>query len=98
MRFGRRGKLIPRFIDPFENLRRVRELSYEIALPLALSSVHNVFHIFIFRQYFPDESHMLQWELVQLDKTLRFKLEPVAILDRQVRQLRSKKISLVKVQ
>ena len=45
MRFGKKGKLSPKFIGPFEILRRVGKLAYELALPRALSGVHNVFHV-----------------------------------------------------
>ena len=37
MRFGKKGKLSPKFIGPFEILRRVGKLAYELALPPALS-------------------------------------------------------------
>ncbi|XP_055806965.1 uncharacterized protein LOC129875737 [Solanum dulcamara] len=97
MRFGRRGKLSPRFIIPFEILRRVGEVAYEFALAPTLSGVHPVFHVFMLRWYILNESHMLQWESVQFDESLAFEEEPVAILDRQVRKLRSKEILSVKV-
>ena len=45
MRFGKRGKLSPRYIGPFEVLKCVGEVAYELALPLGLSGVHPVFHV-----------------------------------------------------
>ena len=45
MRFGKRGKLSPRYICPFEVLKRVGEAAYELALPPGLSGVHPVFHV-----------------------------------------------------
>ena len=45
MRFGKKGKLSPRYIGPFEVLKRVGEVSYELALPPGLSGVHSVFHV-----------------------------------------------------
>ena len=45
MRFGKRGKLSPRYIGPLEVLKRVGEVAYELALPLGLSGVHSVFHV-----------------------------------------------------
>ncbi|WMV13931.1 hypothetical protein MTR67_007316 [Solanum verrucosum] len=81
-RFGRRCKLSPMFIDPFEILRRVGEVAYEIALPPSLSSVQHVFHYFMLRRYIPDESQVLQWESVHLDETLTFTGEPMDILVR----------------
>ena len=69
--FGKRGKLSPRYIGPFEILSRVGSRAYQLALPLALSAVHNVFHVSMLRKYVPDESHVLDFtELgVALDLT-----------------------------
>ncbi|XP_070008757.1 uncharacterized protein [Nicotiana sylvestris] len=87
MRFGKKGKLSPRFIGPFEVLRRVGEVAYELALPHSLLGVHPVFHVSMLRRYHADLSHMLDFSTIQLDESLGYKEEPVAIVDRQVRQL-----------
>ena len=98
MRFGKKGKLSPRFIGPFEVLKRVGEVAYELALPPSLSGVHPVFHVSMLRKYHADLSHVLDFSTVQLDNSLGYEEEPIAIVDKQVRQLRSKRISAVKVQ
>ncbi|XP_070054524.1 uncharacterized protein [Nicotiana tomentosiformis] len=98
MRFVKKSKLSPRFIGPFEVLRRVRKVAYELALPPSLSGVHPIFHVSMLRRYHADKSHVLDYSTVQLDDILGYEEEPVAIIDRQVSQLRSKKISAVKVQ
>ena len=59
LRFGKKGKLSPRFIGSFEVLRRVGEVAYEIALPPELEHVHNVFHVFILRPYKLDYKHVI---------------------------------------
>lgn len=59
MRFGRWGKLIPRYIGPFNVLRRVDEVAYELALLLDLLALHLVFHVFTLKKYEPDGSHRL---------------------------------------
>ncbi|XP_070031885.1 uncharacterized protein [Nicotiana tomentosiformis] len=97
-RFGKKGMLSPRFIVPFEVLRWVGEVAYELVLPPSLSGVHTVFHVPMLRRYHADKSHVLDFNTVQLDESLGYEEEPVAIVDRQVRQLRSKKISAVTVQ
>ncbi|KAH0743021.1 hypothetical protein KY290_032665 [Solanum tuberosum] len=97
MRFGRRGKLSPRYIGPFEILRTVGEVAYELALPPIFSAIHPVFHVSMLRRYVPDESHVLQYDAVELDDRLTFVEEPVAILARDVRRLRSRAIPVVKV-
>ena len=73
-------------------------MAYELALPPSISGVHPVFHVSMLRKYVGDPSHILDFSAVQLDGNLTYDLEPVAILDRQVRKLRSKNITSVKVQ
>ena len=98
MRFGRKGKLSPRFIGPFEILERYGEVANKLALPPNLSVVHHVFHVSMLKRYRYDNSHVIQWDSVALDQDLSYEEEPVAILDRQTRKLRSKRIDSVKVQ
>ena len=62
MRFRKKGKLSPRFVGPFEVLERVGEVAYRIALPLALSRIHNVFHESMLRKYIPNPSNVLSYE------------------------------------
>ena len=82
MRFWRRGKLSPRYIGPFEILTTVGEVAYELALPLAFSAIHPVFHVSMLRRYIPDESHVLHYDAVELDDRLTFVEELVVILAR----------------
>ncbi|XP_070050660.1 uncharacterized protein [Nicotiana tomentosiformis] len=91
MRFGKNGKLSPRFIGQFEVLRRVGEVAYELSLPPSLSGVHPVFLVSMLRKYHADRLHVLDYSMVQLYESLGCEEKPVAILDRQVRQLRSRK-------
>ncbi|XP_070049677.1 uncharacterized protein [Nicotiana tomentosiformis] len=98
MRFGKKGKLIPRYIRSFEILERISEVAYKLALPPILAAVHLVFHVSMLRKYHGDLSHVLDFSSVQLDKDSSYVEDLVAILDRQVRKLRSKNIISVKVQ
>ena len=100
MRFGKKGKLSPRYIGPFEILKRIGAVAYRLALPPSLAGVHSVFHVSMLRKYSRDPSHIVQvidHETVQLDQKLAYEEAPIAILDREVRQLRSKSIPSVKV-
>ncbi|KAJ8766766.1 hypothetical protein K2173_007833 [Erythroxylum novogranatense] len=98
VRFGKRGKLNPRYIGPFEILERVGNVSYQLALPPHLSCVHPVFHISMLRKYIPDPSHILQIPEVNIAKNLSYEETPVAIIDRQIRKFRNKEIPMIKVQ
>uniref|UniRef100_A0A1S4ARM3 Tf2-1-like SH3-like domain-containing protein n=1 Tax=Nicotiana tabacum TaxID=4097 RepID=A0A1S4ARM3_TOBAC len=97
IRFGRKGKLSPRFSGPFEVFQRVGKVAYKLALPPSLLVVHLVFHISILRKYNKDKLYELDFGTVHLDEKLAYEEEPVAILDRQVWKLMSKEIILVRV-
>ncbi|XP_070057705.1 uncharacterized protein [Nicotiana tomentosiformis] len=84
MRFGKKHKLSPRYICPFEELDKVREMAYRLALPPRLSGVHHVFHVSMLQSYYRDASHVLDFIMVQLDEDLIYDIVPVAILDQQV--------------
>ena len=59
VRSGKRGKLSPRFIGPFEILERIGVVAYRLALPPNMSGVHEVFHVYMLRKYTPDPSHVV---------------------------------------
>ena len=87
LRFGRKGKLSPRFIGPYENLERVRPVAYRLALPLELAKLHDVFHVSMLRRYHSDPSHILPVQDIQVQEDFTFEEEPKAILDREIKQL-----------
>src|SRR5215813_11791280 len=93
MRFGKRGKLSPRFIGPFEILRRVGSRAYKLALPPDLDRVH----VSMLRKYLRDDSHVLERQTIRLDPDLSYLETPLAILDCQIRKLRSKSVPSVNV-
>ena len=97
MRFGKKGKLSPRYIGPFEILERVGNVAYGLALPPELASVHNVFHVSMLKKYVPDPSHVLNHEPIEVHEDLTYEERPVQILAREEKVLRNKTIPLVKV-
>ncbi|XP_073133514.1 uncharacterized protein [Henckelia pumila] len=80
MRFGRGGKLNPRYIGPFEILERVGTLAYCLALPPGLAAVHNVLYVSMLRRYISNLSHVLNYEPLQLNPELAFEERPIQIL------------------
>ena len=60
-RFGKRGKLSPRFIGPFVILERIGTVAYRLALPPIMSGVHEVFHVSMLWMYTPDPAHVVDW-------------------------------------
>ena len=61
VRFGKRGKLSPRFIGPFEILERIGSVAYRLALPPSMSGVREVFHVSMLLEYTPDLAHEVDW-------------------------------------
>ena len=59
VRFGKRGKLLPRFIGPFEILERIGTIAYRFALLPSMSGVHEVFHVSMLRKFTPDPAHVV---------------------------------------
>ena len=80
---GRRGKLRPRYIGPYEIFARVRPKAYRLDLPPELSKVHNVFHVSILRKYIPDPSYVLRVQPVELKDNLTYKEQLMQIADRR---------------
>ncbi|TYK28808.1 pol protein [Cucumis melo var. makuwa] len=97
LRFERRGKLSPRFVEPFEILERIGPVAYRLALPPSLSAIHDVFHVSMLRKYVPDPSHVVDYEPLEIDENLSYIEQLVEVLAREVRMLRNRKIPLVKV-
>ncbi|XP_052197273.1 uncharacterized protein LOC127804449 [Diospyros lotus] len=97
LRFGKKGKLRPRFIGPFEILKRVGNVAYQLALPPELSAVHDIFHISMLRNYIPDPTHVIKHQALEIQQDLKYEEAPISIVTREVQRLRNKDIPLVKV-
>eukprot|EP00268_Persea_americana_P054813 TRINITY_DN6322_c0_g1_i1.p1 TRINITY_DN6322_c0_g1~~TRINITY_DN6322_c0_g1_i1.p1 ORF type:complete len:1140 (-),score=111.45 TRINITY_DN6322_c0_g1_i1:645-4064(-) len=98
MRFGKKGKLSPRYIGPFKVTGRVSDgNAYELELPSQLAGVHKVFHVSMLKKYEPDPSHVLDLEPIDLQPDLSYEERPVAILDTKERVLRRRTVRLVKI-
>ena len=97
VRFGKRGKLLPRFVRPFEILERIGMIAYRLALPPSMSGVHEVFHVSMLRRYTPDPTHVVDWGEIEVDTDGTFEEGPVCILDSHDQVLRRKTVRLVRV-
>ena len=94
VRFGKRGKLSPRFIGHFEILERIGTVPY---LPPNMSGVHEVFHVSMLRKYTLDQAHVVDWGKIEVDIDETFEEGPVCILDSRDQVLRRKTVRLVRV-
>ncbi|GKB48234.1 hypothetical protein Tco_0898987 [Tanacetum coccineum] len=97
VRFGKKGKLAPRFVGPFEILERIKPVAYRLRLPKELSSVQDTFHVSNLKKCLADANLHVPLDEIKVDKTLRFVEEPLEIMDREVKNLKCSKIPIVKV-
>ncbi|KAA3466855.1 DNA/RNA polymerases superfamily protein [Gossypium australe] len=97
LRFVPNGKLSPRFIGPYQILRRVRTVAYQLELPPKLDQIHDAFHMSMLRRYRFHPYHVVLLKEIELRSNLSFEKKPVQILDPEVKVLRRKTIQLVKV-
>ena len=97
VRLGKRGKLSPRFIGPFEILERMGAVAYRLALPPSMSGVHEVLHVSMLRGYTPDPAHVVDWGQIEVDTDGTFEEGPMYIVDSRYQVLRRKTVRLVRV-
>ncbi|GJY21416.1 hypothetical protein Tco_0393982 [Tanacetum coccineum] len=97
VRFGKKGKLAPRYAGPFEILERIGLVAYRLRLLEELSSVHDTFHVSNLKKCLADANLHVPLDEIKVDKTLRFVEEPIEIMDQEVKKLKRRKIALVKV-
>ncbi|WMV09516.1 hypothetical protein MTR67_002901 [Solanum verrucosum] len=97
MRFGKKGKLSPRYIGPYRISKRMGNVAYELELPQELAAVHLVFHISMLNKCMNEPLLIIPTKNMEIKDSLSYEEIPVQILDRQVRKLRTKEVASVKV-
>ncbi|GKF13391.1 hypothetical protein Tco_0054853 [Tanacetum coccineum] len=97
IRFGKRGKLNPRYIGPFKIIDKVGTIAYRLELPELLSRVHSTFHVSNVKKCMSDEPLVISLDEIQIDDKLHVIEEPVEIMDREVKRLKQSHILIVKV-
>ncbi|GKB41434.1 hypothetical protein Tco_0886376 [Tanacetum coccineum] len=95
--FGKKGTLVPRYIGPFKILKRIGLVAYRLRLPKELSSMHDTFHVSNLKKCLVDAILHVPLDEIKVDKTLCFVKEPVEIMDREIKKLKCKRTTLVKV-
>ena len=97
IRFGKRGKLNPRYIGPFKILDRIGPVAYRLDLPQELSNVHDVFHVCNLKKCLSDETPVIPMREIRVDENLNFVEKPIEIVDREIKRLKRSRIPLIKV-
>ncbi|GKE99803.1 putative reverse transcriptase domain-containing protein [Tanacetum coccineum] len=97
VRFGKKGKLAPRFVGPFEIVEKVGPVAFRLDFPEELNGVHDTFHVSNLKKCLADPTLQVPLDEIRVDAKLKFVEEPVEILEREFKKLKSSRIAIVKV-
>ncbi|GJU86635.1 putative reverse transcriptase domain-containing protein, partial [Tanacetum coccineum] len=97
VRFGKKGKLAPRFVGPFEIVKKVGPVVYWLDLPEELNGVHDTFHVSNLKKCLAYPTLQVPLDEIQVDAKLNFVEELVEILEREFKKLKRSRIAIVKV-
>ncbi|GJT49015.1 putative reverse transcriptase domain-containing protein [Tanacetum coccineum] len=95
--FEKKGKLAPRFVGPFEIIKRIGPVAYRLDLPEELNGVHDTFHVSNLKKCLADPTLQVPFDEIRIDAKLNFVKELVEILEREFKKLNRNRISIIKV-
>ncbi|GKC29827.1 putative reverse transcriptase domain-containing protein [Tanacetum coccineum] len=98
VRFGKKWKLAPRFVGPFEIIEKVGPVAYRLDLLEKLDGVHDTFHMLNLKKCLADPTLQVPLDEIQVDAKLNFVEEPVEILEKEFKKLKCSRIAIIKVQ
>ncbi|GJU04364.1 putative reverse transcriptase domain-containing protein [Tanacetum coccineum] len=97
VRFRKKGKLAPRFVGPFEIIKKVGLVAYRLDFPEELNDVHGTFHVLNLKKCLADPTLQVSLDEIRVDAKLNFVEEPMEILEREFKKLKRSRIAIVKV-
>ncbi|GKC06721.1 hypothetical protein Tco_0998331 [Tanacetum coccineum] len=97
LRFGKKGKLAPRFVRPYEITERISPVAYRLRLPHELEGIHDTFHVSNLKKCLVEPTVHVPLEEIQIDAKLNFMEDPVEILECEFKKLKRSRISIVNV-
>ncbi|GKA25517.1 hypothetical protein Tco_0711626, partial [Tanacetum coccineum] len=97
VRFGKKGKLGPRFVLPFEIIEKVGPMAFRLDLPKELNGVHDTFHVSNLKKCLADPTLKVPLDEIRFDTKLNFVEDPVEILEKELKKLKRSRIAIVRV-
>lgn len=97
MCYGKREKLSPYFVGPFEIREHVGIVAYRIALPPELMGLHNVVQVSMLKKYDHNPSHIIPHGRLPIHLDMSYAEYLIKSIDRQKKVLRNQTIHKVKV-
>nr|GEV41136.1 putative reverse transcriptase domain-containing protein [Tanacetum cinerariifolium] len=97
VRFGKKWKLAPRFVGPFEIIEKVGLVAYRLDLPEKLNGVHDTFYVSNLKKCLADPTLQVPLNDIRIDIKLNFMEDPMEILEQEFKKLKRSRISIVKV-
>lgn len=98
MQFGKRGKLSPHYVGPFQIIERIGPVAYRLTLSPEFTSLYDVFHVLMLKMYYPNPFHIIPYIETQIQADMTCEEILVEILGWTDKVLRNKMIPMVKVQ
>ncbi|GJV44167.1 reverse transcriptase domain-containing protein [Tanacetum coccineum] len=92
VRFGKKGKLAPQYVRPFEIVECVRPVAYRLKLPQELSCVHDTFQVSNLKKCLAEPDVQVPLDEIEIDENIRFVEEPIKIVKRDVKKLKRRRI------
>ncbi|GKA66198.1 putative reverse transcriptase domain-containing protein [Tanacetum coccineum] len=97
VQFGKKGKLTPRYVGPFEIVVCVGSVAYRLKLPQELSCIHDTFHVSNLKKNLAESDIQVPLEEIEIDENLCFIEEPIEVVARDVKKLKRRRIPFGKV-
>ncbi|GKG03571.1 hypothetical protein Tco_0311207, partial [Tanacetum coccineum] len=92
----KKGKLAPRFVGPFEIIKKVGPVAYWLDLSEELDGVHDTFHVSNLKKCLADPTLQVSLDEIRVDAKLNFMEEHMEILEREFKRLKRSRIAIVK--
>ena len=86
LKLGNCSKLVDCYCGSFEILERIGPVAYMLSFPASMS-IHNVFYVSFLKKYIPDANHVIDWNVIRVEKEDAFRVHLVCILDRNIKQI-----------